>query len=178
MSVSRSLDKLHPTLRTRWLWMQAEWAKRHPDSPQPFITCTWRSHEEQTRLVAEGKSNAQPGQSLHNFEPALAFDVAFDPNSANGIGNDVTWVFDWYQKWGELAEEIGLQWGGRWKHLRDGPHVQMPMTWQDAAAGKLPSLPPLPDQRTPAITQIIIEGNLDIKRDGDTLIVSMGRVHG
>lgn len=136
---SRDPAQLHPELRARLAWMAVEWTRRHPDAPEPFLTCTHRPREEQTELVRTGRSRALPGQSLHNFRPALAFDVAFRQPDGS-----VTWEFSWFQAWGELAEEAGLEWGGRWAGLVDGPHVQWPCTWRDAQAGRLPALPPLP----------------------------------
>lgn len=138
---SRDPHDLHPDLRERWEWMKREWTDRHSDAPRPFLTCTYRPPSEQEALVAEGRSNAAPGRSLHNFEPALAFDVAFHKPEGG-----VTWEFHWFEMWGELAEEAGLQWGGRWANLVDGPHVQWPTTWRAARAGKLPPLPPLPGE--------------------------------
>lgn len=137
---SRDPRDLHPELFKRWVWMADQWEQEHPDDPQPFLTCTYRPMSEQQALVDAGKSRAKPGQSLHGFLPALAFDVAFlRPDG------QVTWEFHWFQLWGELAESIGLEWGGRWPHLVDGPHVQWPVTWQQAqTGGPLSPLPPLP----------------------------------
>ncbi len=138
---SRNPADLHPELEKRWEWMQDEWKRRYPDAPQPFLTCTHRPASEQQALVDEGKSRALPMRSLHNFLPAYAFDVAFlRPDGG------VTWDFHWFEKWGELAEEIGLVWGGRWGHLVDGPHVQLDIDWRVAQAGVIPPLPPLPSR--------------------------------
>lgn len=156
---SRNPDDLYEPLRKRWEWMRDEWKRVYPDKPQPFLTATKRSMQEQADLFLSGDSLARPGHSLHNFEPAYAFDVAFDPDPTDGVGNDVTWVFEWYQRWGELAESIGLEWGGRWPNLVDGPHVQMPMTWEEAEMKQIPELPPLPDQPE-------IWGKLVIMRNG------------
>lgn len=30
-----------------------------------------------------------------------------------------------WEKCGKIAENLGLEWGGRWKHFPDKPHVQM-----------------------------------------------------
>ncbi len=174
---SRSADDLHEPLRERWEWMRDEWRKRHPEGPQPFLTATYRTKEEQADLYAKGRSNALPGESLHNFLPAFAFDVAFDPDLTDGIGNDVTWLFPWYQRWGELAEDIGLQWGGRFPGLIDGPHVQMPMTWQEARDGKVPELPSLaaPDAKDEKEWMLLllyhgkVEASLTLK-EGDAIV--------
>jgi hypothetical protein len=144
---SRNPNDLHPELQKRWEWMRREWGERYPDAPSPFLTTTYRPATEQQAKVDSGASNAMPMQSLHNFVPALAFDVAFDPDQSDGIGNDVTWTFRWFERWGVLAEEIGLEWGGRWEGLVDGPHVQWPVPWQVAqVGGSLPPLPPLPNK--------------------------------
>lgn len=141
---SRDPNDLHPELLERYVWMLDRWYELYPGQPVPFLTCTHRPASEQQALVDAGRSRAKPMRSLHNFVPALAFDVTFDPDPSDGVGNDVTWLFSLYEKWGELAESVGLVWGGRWKHLVDGPHVQWPTTWQVAQAGVLPPLPPLP----------------------------------
>ena len=156
---SRDPNDLHPELRRSWEYMRDEWARRHPDAPKPFLTATYRAPVEQSELVRQGRSRALPGQSLHNFMPALAFDVAFLRDGA------VTWEFHHYQAWGELAEEVGLEWGGRWKGLVDGPHVQLPVTWTDARAGRLPTLPPLPVPENPLLPVEV----LHVKRADGTL---------
>ncbi len=153
---SRDPNDLYGPLRERWEWMRDEWKRRHPDAPQPFLTATFRSLEEQEREFREGQG-APPGQSLHNFDKAYAFDVAFDPNLSDGIGNQLTYIFHWYQLWGELAEEIGLVWGGRWPRLVDGPHVQMPMSWEDARDGNIPELPPLPDAAEDRVRKLVVQ---------------------
>jgi len=144
--ISRDPEDLHPKLKQRWEWMQAEWKRRYPDDPQPFLITTYRPVSEQQALYDSGASKAKPMQSLHNFLPALAFDVTFDPDLSDGIGNDATWTFKWFEQWGRLAEEAGLEWGGRWPGLVDGPHVQWPVKWQAAQAGHLPPLKSFPTQ--------------------------------
>lgn len=62
----------------------AEYLRLYPTAPQPFITCTYRSNDEQTALYAQGRTvkgakvtNAQAGESAHNFNPSAAFDIGF-----------------------------------------------------------------------------------------------------
>lgn len=173
MTISRDPSELHPDLQKRWEWMRDEWRRRYPDAPQPFLTCTYRSGDAQQKLYDEGASLAKPMQSLHNFVPALAFDVAFDPDQSNGVGNDLTWTFRWYERWGELAEEIGLEWGGRWPNFVDGPHVQWPVDWRAAQAGHLMPLPALPD---PPENPLLDVDTLHIKRkDGAETVIALDR---
>lgn len=160
MSVDTSRDPahLHPLLRERWEWMAQEWPKRHPTLPKPFLTATYRGPVDQGKALSEGKSRTPFGQSLHNFKPAYAFDVAFP-----GIGRGaLDWSPHLFQKWGELGEKVGLEWGGRWPELVDGPHLQLPMTVDMARKGEVPALPELegPDTRRKVV----------FMRDGRTLV--------
>lgn len=112
-----------------------------------LVTCTWRSHEEQARLYAQGRTtpgrivtNAKPGQSLHNDtmagEPcARAFDIvplrAGKPVwGVHGDGidldpsDDLTDDLEVWQRVGEIGERCGLSWAGRWTKFREFPHFQ------------------------------------------------------
>jgi peptidoglycan L-alanyl-D-glutamate endopeptidase CwlK len=91
-----------------------------------------RSHEEQARLYAKGRTtpgprvtNARPGQSNHNISPSPAVDVA--PYIAGTVAWDRTKEF--YYLAGlimGIAKEFGvsLRWGGRWKSIVDLPHFE------------------------------------------------------
>jgi len=162
---SRDPLDLHPELQKRWEWMQREWGERYPDAPAPFLTTTHRPASEQQALVNAGRSRAQPGQSLHNPKPALAFDVAFRQSDGS-----ITWEFPWFQAWGELAEGIGLEWGGRFPGLIDGPHVQWPTTWRAAQAGVLPPLPPLPAPQGPLLPVLTLHL---VRRDGSEQVFAL-----
>lgn len=94
-----------------------------------LIYMTYRSNDEQNELYARGRTvpgkkvtNAKGGQSDHNYtidsKPAAkAFD-AVPLRLGKAIWNDpVLWA-----KMGEIAEKIGLKWGGNWKKFIDKPH--------------------------------------------------------
>jgi hypothetical protein len=147
---SRDPALLHPLIRTRWEYMAKAWGRLYPDLPWPFLTCTYRGPKDQDKALREGKSMVAFGGSLHNYRPAFAFDVAFQRNGK------ADWSFHLFEKMAGIGEPLGLEWGGRWEKLVDGPHFQLPMTWRDAAAGKLPALPPLP----PGMTDLIGEGDV------------------
>lgn len=108
------------------------------------ITSALRTHAEQARLYAQGRTTpgprvtgAQPGQSWHNY--GLAFDVAPLRHGRPHWPNDMRL---WSQI-GELGERLGLEWGGRWKQ-RDLPHFQFrgtpPLSLADAARGHRPAV--------------------------------------
>ena len=139
---SRDITDLHPELAKRWLEMAEAFKQKHPSLPQPFLTQTYRSAEDQNADYAKGRTvpgkivtNAKAGQSLHNFYPALAFDVAF--KDANG---HVSWQQDLFNKLGAIGQSVGLGWGGAWHGtFHDYPHFEPPnFTWHDAAAHTAP----------------------------------------
>jgi hypothetical protein len=127
---SRDPADLHPLLQDAWEYLKNKWNNEHPWGPEVKLSATYRGPEDQQKAYEGGRSFAQYGSSFHNFRPAYAFDVYFD---AGGVAD---WSFDNFQKFGEMGEAIGLEWGGRWRSLVDGAHFQLPgMTLRDAAAG-------------------------------------------
>ncbi|MGA0846564.1 MAG: M15 family metallopeptidase [Luteolibacter sp.] len=84
-----------------------------------------RSFEEQADLYAKGRTkagqkvtNAKPGHSWHNFGVAWDF-VVFDD------ADQPLWNSPFMTRCGEIGEALGLEWGGRWKKLKDTPHLQL-----------------------------------------------------
>lgn len=82
----------------------------------------YRSNERQLLMHSQGVSKALPGQSPHNYQPALAVDIA-------------PWPIDWGDKgrFYRLAgimeacakeECVEIEWGGDWTTLLDMPHFQ------------------------------------------------------
>lgn len=129
---SRNPTDLHPSLRTAWEWAQAEWRVRYPWAAQPFLTTTYRGPVDQQVAFDAGLSRARFGESLHNFKPALAFDVAF--LAADG---GLDWSWDTFVDFAALLTPLGLVWGGSWPQ-RDGPHFESAISLADARAGKEP----------------------------------------
>jgi hypothetical protein len=101
------------------------------------ITVTWRDANDQNVAKACGSSKAGSGQSPHNYTlpdgtPASrAFDFAvFDPDG-NYIKDGTNPA---YSTAGQIAENLGLEWGGRWTIDQDGcgpdfDHIQM-INWR------------------------------------------------
>lgn len=140
---SRNVADLHPLLAQRWLRASATFAARHPELPRVFLTQTYRSPQDQAADYARGRSapgkvvtNAKPGQSLHNYYPALAFDVAFKR------GNVLSWDVALFAAFAAIAKRFGLAWGGDWKTFRDNPHFEPPnYGWRQAQQGVEPAFP-------------------------------------
>ncbi|MGV3560776.1 M15 family metallopeptidase [Larkinella arboricola] len=140
---SRSISDLHPQLAYVFGKAEAEWLLLNPTAPKPFLTATFRSNDEQNALYnqprdkkdnngdgkiddkAEFVTNAKAGQSPHNYQPALAFDIAFR-NAKGGTDYTVKW-FDQFAKL--VLKTPGITWGGNFKSLIDRPHFEL-TDWQ------------------------------------------------
>lgn len=84
----------------------------------------YRSPERQERLAALGQhvSNARAFQSFHQY--GLAADCAFLRNGQLVISERDPWAMRGYQLYGELAESLGMVWGGRWT-MMDFGHTEL-----------------------------------------------------
>ena len=151
MISSRKIGDLHPRVAAMAEMFVERCALAGIDV---IITSTYRDHESQAELYAQGRTkpgrkvtNAKPGQSWHNWR--LAFDFvplrngkAVWGTSGNGIDNDPTDDdkddLELWQVCGEIGEQIGLEWAGRWKTFREFPHFQYTggLTLADLQSGK------------------------------------------
>ncbi len=143
---SRSPQDLHAELAKRWALAEKEFTTTYPDLPQVFLTQTFRNHTDQAADYAKGRTkpgkvvtNAKPGQSLHNYHPAYAFDIAFKR------GTTLFWEVDLFRKFAAIAKKYSLEWGGSWASFKDNPHFQPPnYSWALAKKGTEPTFPKVP----------------------------------
>jgi len=140
---SRDPADLHPELQRAWEYLRHRWEEENPDGPIVGLSATYRGPIDQQAAFDRGASRVTFGQSLHNFEPAYAFDIYFN---RDGVAD---WTFSLFERFAAMAEEIGLEWGGRWRTLVDGAHFQLKgATIADAKAGiirnhvQIPEKPP------------------------------------
>jgi peptidoglycan L-alanyl-D-glutamate endopeptidase CwlK len=84
----------------------------------------YRSPERQERLAAAGShvSNARAFQSFHQY--GLAADWAFVREGRLVISERDPWAMRGYQLYGEVAEAVGMVWGGRWTTMDFG-HTEL-----------------------------------------------------
>jgi peptidoglycan L-alanyl-D-glutamate endopeptidase CwlK len=84
----------------------------------------YRSPERQDALAAQGSNvtNAAAFQSWHQY--GLAADCAFMRDGKLVISERDPWAMRGYQLFGEVAESLGLTWGGRWK-MMDFGHTEL-----------------------------------------------------
>ena len=87
------------------------------------VTSATRTFAEQAALFAKGRTakgpkvtNARPGSSWHNY--GVAYDLTLFS------GKNPVWESKHYDTAGRIGEELGLEWGGRWRGLVDRPHFQ------------------------------------------------------
>lgn len=88
------------------------------------ITDGYRTFAEQDKIYAKGRTapgkivtKAKGGQSYHNY--GLAFDCYFTENGKVTFKKGIT------PEVAKIGEELGLEWGGRWKSIVDLPHFQL-----------------------------------------------------
>ena len=137
---SRSLSDLHSRMQKRCLALFAMYEAKFPDASQPFLTQTYRNPADQNADFAKVPkvTNARAGQSLHNYYPSLAFDVAF--KKADG---SLDWDNTNFHNLGVLAPSVDLNWGGSWHSFQDRPHYQpgngnVMYSWENARDGVEP----------------------------------------
>ena len=118
-SLSNLVQSLHPALQAR---VRAFLLAAEDRGIFLRVTSAYRSYAEQARLYAQGRTapgqivtNAQPGESYHNF--GLAFDVV-EIRSGQALWQNPRW-----REIGELGKSYGFAWGGDWK-FKDLPHFQ------------------------------------------------------
>lgn len=83
----------------------------------------YRSPERQAVLAAKGAHVTMAGawQSYHQY--GLASDCAFYRNGKLVISEKDPWAMRGYALYGQVAEQVGLTWGGRWQ-MMDLGHVE------------------------------------------------------
>jgi len=124
---SREIKDCTLELQRTWSMASAEFKYKYPALPQPFITCTHRSEEEQLELYAQGRTKsgkivtqiAMGGK--HNRLPAMAFDIAFKKDGK------LDWSAHLFQKFADIVKRVSddVEWGGDWKKFKDLPHFQV-----------------------------------------------------
>jgi len=85
----------------------------------------YRSEQRQAELLASQKGVTQvgPGSSCHNH--GWAADMVIHKRGRPSWDLKDEQVRQGYQRFGELAQQAGLRWGGAWKSFKDMPHVEM-----------------------------------------------------
>jgi peptidoglycan L-alanyl-D-glutamate endopeptidase CwlK len=121
-SANRNWQLLDPAFSQRMLLVFRIMKERH--GYDMAILEGYRSPERQNALAAAGPSvtNAKAFQSYHQF--GLAADCAFLRDGKLVISEKDPWAMRGYRLYGEVAESVGLTWGGRWT-MMDFGHTEL-----------------------------------------------------
>lgn len=84
----------------------------------------YRTPERQNQLLAKGWHVTQAAANMSYHQYGLAADAAFMRDGRIVISERDSWVMRGYELYGEIAEQVGLTWGGRWK-MQDYGHVEL-----------------------------------------------------
>lgn len=84
----------------------------------------YRSPERQSQLFAQGGHVTQAAANMSYHQYGLAADAAFMRDGRIVISERDPWAMRGYALYGEISEELGLTWGGRWK-MQDYGHVEL-----------------------------------------------------
>jgi peptidoglycan LD-endopeptidase CwlK len=84
----------------------------------------YRSPQRQEELLAQGAHVTRAGANMSYHQYGLAADVAFFVNGRVAISERDPHIMRGYELYGEIAEQVGLTWGGRWK-MQDYGHVEL-----------------------------------------------------
>lgn len=124
---SRKKEDLDPILVAAYNKAETKFKELYPLLPQPFLTTTYRSLQEQDELYKIGRSlpgkkitNAKAGQSKHNVNPSKAFDIAFIT-----LTKKLDWNKDLFKKFYDLIDKDIVTWGGLWSTFKDLPHYEL-----------------------------------------------------
>ena len=122
VTASRKWDEMDPVFTQKLLQIFKIMKEKH--GYDMAILEGYRSPERQNRLAAMGSSvtNAAAFQSWHQY--GLAADCAFLRNGKIVITEKDPWAMRGYELYGEVAESVGLTWGGRWK-MMDFGHTEL-----------------------------------------------------
>jgi peptidoglycan L-alanyl-D-glutamate endopeptidase CwlK len=121
---SRDKKDLHIELVYAFEKAADKYKTLYPNASQPFLTCTYRSREEQNQLFAKRPkvTNAKAGQSPHNYNPSFAFDIGFI-----GVDKKMDWNIKNFKLFADLIkyESTLVSWGGDWVSFKDAPHFEL-----------------------------------------------------
>jgi len=119
---SRDLNELLPEVKTK---VENFIALCKDAGIDLLITSTYRDNESQANLYAQGRTapgkivtNANAGDSYHNYRCAVDV-VPLVDGKPDWDGSHPVW-----QKVGELGEQAGLEWAGKWVHFEELAHFQ------------------------------------------------------
>ncbi len=123
-SADRKWNKINPRYKQRLLMVFKIMREQH--GYDMVLLEGYRSPDRQNSLALNiNTTRARGYQSYHQF--GLAADAAFKRNGKVVISERDPWAMRGYQLYGQVAESVGLTWGGRWKSIQDYGHTEYRM---------------------------------------------------
>jgi len=124
VNASRNWGLLHPDFSARLLLAFKIMKEQH--GYEMALLEGYRSPARQDELANAGShvTNARAFQSWHQY--GLAADCAFLRDGKLVISEKDPWAMRGYQLYGQVAESLGLTWGGRWQ-MMDFGHIELRM---------------------------------------------------
>jgi len=122
VNASRNWGLLHPDFHQRLLMAFKIMKEKH--GYEMALLEGYRSPDRQNLLASIGSqvTNARAFQSWHQY--GLAADCAFWRDGKLIISEKDPWAMRGYRLYGEVAESLGLTWGGRWT-MMDFGHTEL-----------------------------------------------------
>jgi peptidoglycan L-alanyl-D-glutamate endopeptidase CwlK len=122
VDASRNWGLLHPSFSQRLLLAFKIMKEKH--GYDMALLEGYRSPARQDQLAGMGSqvTNARAFQSWHQY--GLAADCAFWRDGRLVISEKDPWAMRGYQLYGQVAESLGLTWGGRWT-MMDFGHAEL-----------------------------------------------------
>jgi peptidoglycan L-alanyl-D-glutamate endopeptidase CwlK len=85
----------------------------------------YRSPERQERLAAMGGHVTKAGAFRSYHQYGLAADCAFLRQGKVVISERDPWAMRGYELYGQVAQSVGLTWGGSWRSIKDYGHTEL-----------------------------------------------------
>ena len=129
-SADRRWERIHPEFQQRVLAIYRVMEQQH--GYRMVLVEGFRSAQRQAELAAKGGSvtRAGAGQSCHQY--GMAVDSALYRDGKLQWDMRDPWVRRGYFLYGELAQQVGLEWGGSWRSIKDYVHLEWKAPCRDA----------------------------------------------
>lgn len=121
-SADRRWERIHPEFQQRVLAIYQVMEQQH--GYRMVLVEGFRSAQRQAELAAKGGNvtRAGAGQSCHQY--GMAVDSALYRDGKLQWDMNDPWVRRGYFLYGELAQQVGLEWGGSWRSIKDYVHLE------------------------------------------------------
>lgn len=130
VTADRRWERIHPEFQQRVLALYRVMEEQY--GYRMVLVEGFRSAQRQAELAAKGPgvTRAGAGQSCHQY--GLAVDSALYRDGKLQWDMRDPWVRRGYFLYGELAQQVGLEWGGSWRSIKDYVHLEWKAPCRDA----------------------------------------------